>query len=125
MSPLNPEDCKGVAEKGKSKALLAAYEVAAEAQNLQYFKEVLTEHANAMAAEEQRKDELAAEKAAKAERKKRKSDVKAEADDVDMEDADDVEEVKKSTKKRKKVAESEDEEPEKVSRTAFPAIRSG
>lgn len=114
-----------MSEKGKGKALIAAYEVAAEGQDLQYFKELLTEHANAMAAEEQYREELAAEKAAKAERKKRKSEAKIETDDVDMEDADDAEEVKKSTKKRKKVAESEDEEPEKVSQKACPSFQSG
>ncbi len=115
LNPLSPEDCKEVSEKGKAKSLLAAYEVASEGHDLTYFKEMLAAHASAMAEEEQRIQEIAAEKAAKAERKKRKSEAKVEADDVDMEDADNAAEVKKSAKKRKKVAESDDEEPEKVS----------
>ena len=115
LNPLNPEDCKDVSEKGKSKSLLQAYEVAAEGQDLQYFKEMLADHANAMAQEEQRKEDAAAEKAAKADRKKRKSDAKVESADVDIDDVDDTAEVKKSAKKRKKVAESDDEEAEKVS----------
>ncbi|KAI9873921.1 MAG: hypothetical protein M1823_007804, partial [Watsoniomyces obsoletus] len=45
LSPLTAEECKDVKEKGKGKALLAAYEVAAEAHNLDYFKEMLAEHA--------------------------------------------------------------------------------
>ena len=115
LNPLSPDDCKEVNEKGKSKSLLAAYEVASEGHNLEYFKEMLAEHANAMAEEEERKAALAAEKAAKADKKKRKSEPKAESEDVDMDDADDSAEVKKSAKKRKKVAESDDDETEKVS----------
>jgi hypothetical protein len=116
LAPLTPEECKEISEKGKGKALLAAYEVASEVHDLQYFKDMLTEHANAMAAEEQRMEELAAEKAAKAEKKKRrKSEAKVEDDDVGVEDEDDTTDVKKSAKKRKKIVDSDDEETEKVS----------
>ena len=125
LTPLNPDDCKDVAAKGKGKALLAAYGVAGEGNNLAHFKELLTEHANAMAAEEQRREELAAEKAAKAaDRKKRKSAAKVETDDVDMKDVDDTTEVKKSAKKRKKAPESDDEQPEKVSVSSSPTAQS-
>lgn len=119
LTPLNPEECKDVTEKGKSKALIAAYQVAAENHDLQHFKEILAEHENALQAEAEKREQREAEKAAKAERKKRKSDaaavVAAAADeDVDMEGADEVTERKKSSKKRKKEPESDDEEPEKV-----------
>ena len=113
LGDLKPEDCKDVSEKGKSKSLIAAYQVAAEGHDLDYFKNMLMEHAKALEEDELRRQELAEQKAAKADKKKRKSETKVEDDDVDMADADDAE-VKKSAKKRKKAAESDDEAPEKV-----------
>lgn len=100
-------------EKGKSKSLVAAYQVAAENHDLKFFKDMLEDHARAVREDEERKEAREAEKVAKAERKKRKSEAKTEADDVEMEEAE--AEVKKSSKKRKKEADSEDEEAEKVS----------
>lgn len=111
LTPLNPEQCKNVPEKGKAKTLLEAYKTCAEGHDLQYFKEMLMQHEAALQEDEARKAEKAAEKAAKADKKKRKSEVKPD-EDVDMEDVDDA--PKKSSKKRKKEAESDDEEPDKV-----------
>lgn len=117
LAPLNPEDCKDVSEKGKGKALIAAYQVAAENHDLEHFKTLLEEHAAAIQADEDArlaKETEKAEKASKAsEKKKRKSEAKVE--DVEMEDADADAAPKKSSKKRKKEADSEDEETEKVS----------
>ena len=114
---MNPEDCKDVSEKGKGKALLAAYEVAAENHDLEYFKTVLDEHAAAIQADEDARLAREAEKAEKAskasEKKKRKSEAKVE--DVEMADADADAAPKKPSKKRKKDAVSEDDDTEKVS----------
>jgi hypothetical protein len=121
LTDLDPEECKNVNEKGKSKQLIAAYQVAAEGHDLAYFKNMLTEHALAMEADEASKAEKAAEKAEKAAKKKRKSEAKVQDEDVDMEDVDDTAETKKSSKKRKKAADSDDEETEKVRLT--PLVR--
>ncbi|KIV84314.1 hypothetical protein, variant [Exophiala sideris] len=115
LVPLNPEDCKDVPEKGKSKSLLAAFAVAAEGHDLQYFKDMLNDHAAAMQADIDAKEAREAEKAVKADKKKRKSDAKVETEDVEMEDADAA--PKKSSKKRKKEADSDDEESEKPAKT--------
>ncbi|KIW16850.1 hypothetical protein PV08_04040 [Exophiala spinifera] len=114
LTPLNPEDCKDVPEKGKSKTLLAAFEVAAEGHDLDYFKNMLNEHNAAMQAEIDAKEAREAEKAAKADKKKRKSEAKIETD-VEMEDAEAA--PKKSSKKRKKEADSDDETSEKPAKT--------
>lgn len=111
LTPLDPEQCKDVPEKGKAKALLEAYKVAAEGHDLQHFKDMLLQHEAALQEDEVRKAEKDAEKAAKADKKKRKSEVKAD-EDVEMEDVEAA--PKKSSKKRKKDAESDEEEPEKV-----------
>lgn len=117
LSPLEPEQCKDVSEKGKTKSLIEAYKIAAEGHDLQHFKDMLMQHEAAIQEDEDRKAQRESEKAAKADKKKRKSEVKAD-DDVDMEDVDDSA-PKKSSKKRKKDAESDDEEPEKAS-NLFP-----
>ncbi|KIW33066.1 hypothetical protein, variant 2 [Cladophialophora immunda] len=118
LAPLTPEDCKDVTEKGKAKALLAAYKVAAEGHDLQFFKTMLDEHAAALQADIDAKEAREAEKVAKAEKKKkRKSEAKAEADDVEMEDADADVEPKKSSKKRKKEVDEDEDEDEKPAKT--------
>lgn len=99
-----------VPEKGKSKSLVAAHKVAAENHDLQYFKEMLLAHSEAMAAEEEAQAEReAAKEAAKIAKKdkkaKRKSDVADE--DVEMEDVDND---GKKSKKRKKGDVSDDDE---------------
>ncbi|OQV01520.1 PWWP domain-containing protein isoform 2 [Cladophialophora immunda] len=118
LAPLTPEDCKDVTEKGKAKALLAAYKVAAEGHDLQFFKTMLDEHAAALQADIDAKEAREAEKVAKAEKKKkRKSEAKAEADDAEMEDADADVEPKKSSKKRKKEVDEDEDEDEKPAKT--------
>ncbi|OAG39467.1 hypothetical protein AYO21_06295 [Fonsecaea monophora] len=117
LAPLTPDECKDIPEKGKGKALLAAYKIAAEGHDLQYFKNMLDEHAAALQAEIDAKEAREAEKVAKAEKKKRKSEAKAEVEDVDMEDADVDVEPKKSSKKRKKEVDEEEDEDEKPAKT--------
>lgn len=118
LTPLDPASCKDVPEKGKSKLLLAAYAVAAEGHDLQYFKDLLADHQRALQQElEEQEAQQAAKEAAKAEREakknKRKSmDIVDDLEDIDMEDADEPKKAKTS-KKRKKDAET-DGEAEKV-----------
>lgn len=111
LTPLDPEQCKDVSEKGKAKSLIEAYKVAAEGHDLAHFKEMLRLHVQAMQEDERLREQREAEKAAKAEKKKRKSEVKVD-DDVEMEDVEEA--PKKPSKKRKKDVESDDDEPEKV-----------
>jgi hypothetical protein len=120
---LDPESCKDVSEKGKNKHLIAAYKVAAENHDLQYFKGLLADHQRAVQQEIEEQEALAAakaaEKAEKAEKKKKRKsvDVAEEAEDVEMDDADEDDKKKpKSAKKRKKEADS-DAETEKVRRS--------
>ncbi|ETN42900.1 uncharacterized protein HMPREF1541_02058 [Cyphellophora europaea CBS 101466] len=126
LADLDPEQCKNASEKGKTKALVAAYAVAAENHDLDHFKNMLAEHAKAMEEDEIRKHEeqqakLEAKSKAKADKKKRKSEPKPKAadddEDLEMADVDDSAEVKKSSKKRKKVADSDDEAVEKPAKT--------
>jgi hypothetical protein len=117
LTSLDPASCKDVPEKGKSKQLLAAYAVAAEGHDLQYFKELLADHQRALQQElEEQEAQQAAKEAAKAERaakkNKRKSMDIVDDLDIDMEDADEPKKPK-SSKKRKKDAET-DGEAEKV-----------
>ena len=113
LSPLAVDQVKDVAEKGKSKSLIGAYNVAAEGHPLSYFKEMLSDHQKAIQEDQEIREAREAAKAAKAEKKKRKSEIAEE--DVEMEDVDDEDgETKKSSKKRKKDLESEGDE-EKVS----------
>ncbi|KAM5494716.1 hypothetical protein MaudMau93_000012 [Microsporum audouinii] len=120
LTPLKPEDCKDVSEKNKSKALIAAYQVAAEGHDLDYFKAMLADHERAVQEDIEEKEAKAAAKAAKQEKKKRKSmEVADELDDEEMEDAG---EKKKSSKKRKKDQESEGEQ-DKPAKTPKPATK--
>ena len=120
LIPLKPEDCKDVPQKGKGKALIEAYNVAAEGHDLMHFKKTLDEHYNAIEQDIAAKEAKEAEKAAKAEQKRRKSEAKADTEDVDMEDADADAKPKKSSKKRKKGVDEDDDEDEKVSHIAVP-----
>lgn len=106
--------CKEAVEKGKQqKALLAAYKVAQENHDLQYFKNLLADHQRAM---QQEAEDREAKAAAKEKKKKRKSmEVVDDQEDVEMAEAEEEEGKKsKATKKRKKDVES-DGEAEKVS----------
>ncbi|KAL5337836.1 hypothetical protein BJX70DRAFT_224726 [Aspergillus crustosus] len=120
LAPLDPTTCKEVSEKGKAKALVAAYHVAAENHDLAYFKDLLTDHQHAIEQEEEERDAQAAAKAAaKAEKDAKKNKRKSMEihDDVDMEDAAESKQPK-SSKKRKKEAETEgDEKPAKTPKT--------
>ena len=124
LSPTDPESCKNVSEKSKSKLLLQAYAVAAEGNDLEHFKKLLSDHEHALeqeiAAQEaaekaaaEKAEKAAAEKAEKAAKKnKRKSmDIADDgADDIEMGEAEGSKKSK-STKKRKK---DQDDEADKV-----------
>lgn len=124
LSPLDPEQCKEISEKGKQKQLIAAYKVAAEGHDLQYFKSLLADHQRAIQQEAEEREAAAAEKAAlkaekeaakeaaKEEKKKKRKSVAAETEDVEMADAEEGDK-KAKPKKRKKEAGS-DVEDEKV-----------
>ncbi|KAL4739013.1 hypothetical protein BDV11DRAFT_127061 [Aspergillus similis] len=120
LSPLDPATCKDISEKGKSKSLVAAYNVAAENHDLAYFKNMLADHQAAIQQEEEEREaQEAAKAAAKAAKESKKNKRKSMEirDDVEMEDADE-EKQPKSSKKRKKDAEAEgDEKPAKTPKT--------
>lgn len=120
LTPITPQECKDVSEKGKSKNLIAAYQVAAEGHDLDYFKEMLNDFELAVQQAQEEQEAKAAAKAAKEEKKKKRKsmEVVEGAEDEEMEDAG---EKKKSSKKRKKDLESEGEQ-EKVSRNAISDI---
>jgi len=117
LTALDPQACKGFPDKGKTKSLVAAYEIAGEQHDLAYFKEMLVDHQRAM----QEDAELRAQREAKKQKKgKRKStDATEDGEDLDMEDAeemkagDDGGDPKPKSKKRKKSLDS-DGETEKV-----------
>ncbi|KAL1990268.1 hypothetical protein VTN49DRAFT_6107 [Thermomyces lanuginosus] len=124
LTPLDPEQCKNIPEKGKQKQLIAAYKIAAENHDLQYFKNLLAEHQRAVQQEAEEREAEAARKAAqKAEKEARAAEKKKKRKstaDTDVEMADAEEEDKKSkSKKRKKEAESdaEEEKPPKTPKT--------
>lgn len=100
----------------KNKVLTAAYEEAVEGHDLDYFKEMLQSHEQAMIDDAELRAAKEEEKLAKKEKSKsRKSVAAAESDDVDMDDVDDAPTTgKKKSTKRKKGDES-DGEPDKVS----------
>ena len=111
LTPLTPEECKDIPEKGKSKGLLEAYNVAAEGNDLAFYKNVLMDHQQALDEDAERRAEREAKKAEKATKAKRKSEA-AIADDDDM-DVDEEGESKPKPKKRKKSMVDDDIE-EKV-----------
>lgn len=120
LTLITPEDCKNVEEKGKAKSLLAAYGVASEDHDLEYFKTMLAEHQAAVQEDLDRQAEKEAErsaaKAAKAEKSgRRKSTTAVEKDDDDdkMDIDEDGNTQKPQSKKRKKVNDLEDETEEK------------
>ncbi|PGH01328.1 hypothetical protein AJ80_09018 [Polytolypa hystricis UAMH7299] len=119
ITPLDTSTCKDISEKGKSKNLLAAYQVAAENHDLQWYKDMLEEHQRALQQDEEEREARVAAKATKQDKKKRKSmDVSDQQEDEEMEEA--GEEKRKTTKKRKKDVESEGEsdKPIKTPKTA-------
>lgn len=114
LTPITPTECANVSEKNKAKGLIAAYKVAAEGHDLQYFKTLLADHQAALQKEiEEAEAAEAAKAAAKAEKaKKSKRKSKGAETDVEMEDADGTKKAK-ATKKRKKDTET-DAEADKV-----------
>ncbi|KAF1992624.1 hypothetical protein K402DRAFT_409341 [Aulographum hederae CBS 113979] len=120
ISPIDMDEIKEAIEAGegnwkKTKALFNAYEVAAEEHPLQYFKDMLLQHEQAMQDDAEEAANKALEKEKKAEKAaKRKSKENVEADeDIEMGDADAESTKKPKNKKRKKVAEESDGETEK------------
>ncbi len=113
LTPLDPQACKDFPEKGKTKSLIAAYEIAAEQHDLAYFKEMLADHQRAMQEDAELRAEREAKKAKKGKRKS--TDAAEDGEDVDMEDAGETEageegaDSKPKSKKRKKGLESEGE----------------
>jgi hypothetical protein len=112
LSPLDPEELKGFPEKGKSKSLIGAYQVAMEAHPLSFFKDMLLDHQRALQEDVERREALEAPKAPKAQINKKNNDAAGD-EDMDMEDADDDAEAEKPSKKRKKEVDSEGDD-EKV-----------
>lgn len=113
LSPTDPEFCKNVSEKSKSKILLQAYAVAAEGHDLEHFKKMLSDHQNALEQEIAEREAAAAEKAEKAAAKKNKrKSMEITEDGAGENEAGEGEDTKKSksSKKRKK----DDEDAEKV-----------
>lgn len=106
LTAITPDECKDVPEKGKTKALLEAYGVAAEDHDLKHWKEMLRKHQEAVNEDLELQKERQAKKASKAERQRRKS----EAVDEDEMEVDGEEEEKPKSKKRKKGTEGEEDE---------------
>jgi len=107
------DEIKGMVERNemgkKSKALWTAYQVAAEEQNLEFFKDMLEEHERGRQEEERRRMDIEEAKAAKKEEKAKKA--LDDDGDIDMEDAETTEKKKASKKRKKSTAEAEAEEP--------------
>ncbi|KAF2636592.1 hypothetical protein P280DRAFT_145428 [Massarina eburnea CBS 473.64] len=122
LLPFDLDSVKTEVESGtaskKNKRLSTAYEEAAQGHDLEYFKEMLSLHDEAMAADQETKKAKAEEKATKKEKAtKRKSAAAVESEDVDMEDAEDAPATgKKKGTKRKKGDENESG-PDKPAKT--------
>ncbi|KAI9682873.1 MAG: hypothetical protein M1829_006307 [Trizodia sp. TS-e1964] len=123
LKKLDPDECRSIPEKGKKKDLFSAYQIAAENHNLEYFKDLLNQHIEAMQATPETKaskksknkknvpadevedEEVEAEEAAEGE------DLEMEdaPEDTDMEEPEVEEEIpsKPKSKKRKKGTDSD------------------
>ncbi|OAP54176.1 hypothetical protein AYL99_11711 [Fonsecaea erecta] len=101
LTALTPDECKDVSTRGRAKPLLAAYKIAAEGHDLQFFKDILDEHAMALQYELDMREAEKAEKASNPDKRKRKSEVKVKTEDAKMEDTDVDVEPKEASKKRK------------------------
>lgn len=110
LNPLDSasDEVKNPPEKGKSKTLLAAYAIAAEANELEAFKTMLLDYEKAIQKDMALQEEKSAKKANKAKRStaRKSSDAKVEDDDMDIDDETAAEKPK--SKKRKKVADESD-----------------
>ena len=113
LTPLNVAQCKEPDTKGKTKLLLAAYEIASEEHDLEYFKAMLSDHQAAVDADQEAEAARAAKKASKSKRKS--VDASAATDDADEMDIDEAATTEKpKSKKRKKEQAPGDEAEEKV-----------
>lgn len=131
LTPLQREEVENATQGKKSKALFAAYQQAAEWNDLGHYKETLakfeTERHQAeeeAQKEQERKESQAAEKQDRKDKKeqkeqktKRKSKAAADDEDEEMPDADADDEVEKKTPKPKKRKKEVDEEDAKPART--------
>jgi hypothetical protein len=112
----NLEDVKKEIEAGnmmkKNKSLGQAYEIAAEGHDLDYFKELLKNHEQALVHESERSAAKADVKAAKKEKAvKRKSSAAVDSEDIEMDDVDEAAPAsKKKGTKRKKDDDSDGEQ---------------
>lgn len=119
---LEPLDCStiGSVPQGKlSKSLYAAYQLAAENHDLDYFKDVLREFEASNRRAEKEKEEAAKAKASAKKSKKSKNVVQDEDEDVDMADAgsDEVEKEEKPKPSKKRKAAADDDEISTPKRT--------
>ncbi|KAK2740386.1 hypothetical protein FQN57_006126 [Myotisia sp. PD_48] len=121
LTPLDVESCKNASEKGKGKGLIAAYEVAAEGHDLQYFKDMLADHQRALQEDEEEREAKAVAKVEKQQKKKRKSTEVAE--EPEDEEAETTGGKKKSVKKRKKDVVESEGETEKRGKTELTGNR--
>ncbi|KAH7123753.1 hypothetical protein B0J11DRAFT_320622 [Dendryphion nanum] len=123
LQPLDVDTIKHEVETGnnskKSKALWQAYEIAAQGRDIDYFKELLSNHEQAMQADVEEKE--AAAEAKQNKKAKRKSTAVEEPEDIEMEEAEDAgassTKKPKSAKKRKAETEGEPEKPAKTPKT--------
>ncbi|EKG22034.1 PWWP domain-containing protein [Macrophomina phaseolina MS6] len=125
LTPLNLDDVKAAVDKDeqgkKAKNLWEAWKVAAQGNDLDYFKKLLMDHEKAMAEDAEERAAKEAEKAEKAAKKAKRKSKGGEDEDVEMEDAAGSSDSasKKSAKKRKKDADAEadGEKPAKTPKT--------
>ncbi|KAL5395017.1 hypothetical protein PMIN04_005274 [Paraphaeosphaeria minitans] len=131
LIPFDLEATKKEVEFGnaakKNKQLWEAFQIAAEGHDLNYFKDVLLSHEQAIQEDDlikEAKREEKAEKAAKKAANKRKSTAAVDDEDVEMGDADDTtaasaKKAKPSKKRKKDESEGDDEKPAKTPKTTL------
>lgn len=125
LSPFDLDAIKKEVESGnstkKNKQLWEAYQIAAEGHDLNYFKDVLASHEQAIQEDDLIKEAKREEKAEKAAKKaaKRKSTAAVDDEDVEMGDVDDTAatSAKKSKPSKKRKKEDSGGDDEKVSMT--------
>ena len=110
LEPIDIEEIHKAEQGKKTKSLWAAYQIAKEDHDLQYFKDMLVRHQKELEEEHERRAQEAAERQARKDKKsKRKSKDTVDEDEV-MEDVPEADaDAKKSKKRKKGVDEDEDE----------------
>ncbi|KAL5376348.1 hypothetical protein DPSP01_010574 [Paraphaeosphaeria sporulosa] len=131
LIPFDLDAIKKEVESGnsakKNKQLWEAFQIAAEGHDLNYFKDVLVSHEQAIQEDDlikEAKREEKAEKAAKKAANKRKSTAAVDDEDVEMGDADDTtaasaKKAKPSKKRKKEDSDGDDEKPAKTPKTTL------